>query len=125
MFQLGSRKGAFRAEPLNISLTVVGFAGNLTRVGGEFRLQSSSTWFTCPRSFLLVVGLPWSLVTRAQDPVQKHHIPQLNHSASRNRYRVSKVINFLNKCDNDLAPTESWGDRSQNCFHDMRVVGNS
>jgi hypothetical protein len=25
----------------------------------------------------------------------------------------------------DLAPTEGWGDRGQNCLHDMRVVGNT
>ena len=22
-------------------------------------------------------------------------------------------------------PTERWGDRTQNCFHDMRIVGNT
>jgi hypothetical protein len=25
----------------------------------------------------------------------------------------------------DLAPTEGWSDRSQNCLHDMRIVGNT
>ena len=25
----------------------------------------------------------------------------------------------------DLSPTERWGDRSQNCLHDMRIVGNT
>jgi aryl-alcohol dehydrogenase-like predicted oxidoreductase len=25
----------------------------------------------------------------------------------------------------NLAPTESWSDRGQKCFHDMRIVGNS
>ena len=24
-----------------------------------------------------------------------------------------------------LAPAESWGDSSQNCLHDMRIVGNA
>ena len=31
----------------------------------------------------------------------------------------------LSECGDDLVPTECWGDRSQNCFHDMRVVGNA
>ena len=25
----------------------------------------------------------------------------------------------------DLAPTEGWSDGGQNCFHDMRVVGDT
>jgi hypothetical protein len=25
----------------------------------------------------------------------------------------------------DLVPTEGWGDRSQNCLHDVRIVGNT
>jgi hypothetical protein len=24
-----------------------------------------------------------------------------------------------------LVPTEGWGDRSQNCLHDVRIVGNT
>jgi hypothetical protein len=31
----------------------------------------------------------------------------------------------LNECGDDLVPTEGWGDRSQNCLHDMRIVGNT
>ena len=25
----------------------------------------------------------------------------------------------------DLVPTEPWGDRSQNCLHDVRIIGNT
>jgi hypothetical protein len=31
----------------------------------------------------------------------------------------------LYECGDDLVPTEGWGDRSQNCLHDMRIVGNT
>jgi len=34
-------------------------------------------------------------------------------------------IYYLNECGNDLAPTEGWSDRSQNCLNDMRIVGNT
>jgi hypothetical protein len=37
----------------------------------------------------------------------------------------SEVINSLNKSTGDLPPTENWGDSSQNCLHDMRIVGNA
>ena len=33
--------------------------------------------------------------------------------------------NRLNECGDDLVPTEGWGDRSQNCLHDVRIVGNT
>ena len=36
-----------------------------------------------------------------------------------------EVINCLNECIGDLAPVESWGDSSQNCLHDMHIVGNA
>ena len=46
---------------------------------------------------------------------------------------VRRLLNFcphiasncLNECGDDLVPTEGWGDRSQNCLHDMRIVGNT
>jgi hypothetical protein len=38
---------------------------------------------------------------------------------------IRKVINRLNECCDDSVPTEGWGDRSQNCLHDMRIVGNT
>jgi hypothetical protein len=28
-------------------------------------------------------------------------------------------------CGDDLMPTEGWGDRSQNCLHDVRVIGDT
>src|SRR5438309_5773794 len=34
-------------------------------------------------------------------------------------------IYYLNECGDDLAPTEGWSDRSQNCLNDMRIVGNT
>ena len=33
--------------------------------------------------------------------------------------------NCLNECGDDLVPTEGWGDRSQNCLHDVRVIGDT
>jgi hypothetical protein len=33
--------------------------------------------------------------------------------------------NCLNECGENLVPTERWGDRSQNCLHDVRIVGNT
>jgi hypothetical protein len=33
--------------------------------------------------------------------------------------------NCLNECGYDLAPTEGWGDRSQNCLHDVRIIGDT
>jgi hypothetical protein len=33
--------------------------------------------------------------------------------------------NCLNECGDDLVPTEGWGDRSQNCLHDVRIIGNT
>src|SRR5580704_6700397 len=33
--------------------------------------------------------------------------------------------NCLNECGENLVPTEGWGDRSQNCLHDVRIVGNT
>ena len=30
-----------------------------------------------------------------------------------------------NLYDDDLAPIEGWSYRSQNCLHDMRIVGNT
>jgi len=33
--------------------------------------------------------------------------------------------NCLNECGENLVPTEGWGDRSQNCLHDVRVIGNT
>jgi hypothetical protein len=36
-----------------------------------------------------------------------------------------EVIDCLNERCDDLVPTEGWGDRSQNCLHDMRIVGNT
>jgi hypothetical protein len=33
--------------------------------------------------------------------------------------------NSLNECGGSLAPTKGWRDRSQNCLHDMRIVGNT
>jgi hypothetical protein len=33
--------------------------------------------------------------------------------------------NSLNECGDDLVPTEGWGDRSQNCLHDVRVIGDT
>jgi len=37
----------------------------------------------------------------------------------------SGSIYYLNECGDDLAPTEGWSDRSQNCLNDMRIVGNT
>jgi hypothetical protein len=31
----------------------------------------------------------------------------------------------LLECGENLVPTERWGDRSQNCLHDVRIVGNT
>jgi hypothetical protein len=33
--------------------------------------------------------------------------------------------NGLNECGADLVATEGWGDRSQNCLHDVRVIGDT
>jgi len=33
--------------------------------------------------------------------------------------------NCLNECGDDLVATEGWGDRSQNCLHDVRVIGDT
>jgi len=33
--------------------------------------------------------------------------------------------NCLNECGENLVPTEGWGDRSQNCLHDVGVIGDS
>jgi hypothetical protein len=33
--------------------------------------------------------------------------------------------NCLNERGDDLVPTEGWGDRSQNCLHDVRVIGDT
>ena len=33
--------------------------------------------------------------------------------------------NCLNECGDDLVPTEGWGDRSQNCLHHVRIIGNT
>ena len=30
----------------------------------------------------------------------------------------------FNECRDELAPTESWNDLSQDCLHDVRIVGN-
>jgi hypothetical protein len=46
---------------------------------------------------------------------------------------VWRLLNFhlhiagscLNECGDDLVPTEGWGDRSQNCLHDVRVIGDT
>jgi hypothetical protein len=35
------------------------------------------------------------------------------------------VITWPNKYGGDSAPTEGWSDGSQNCLHDMRIVGNT
>jgi hypothetical protein len=35
----------------------------------------------------------------------------------------SGCIYYLNECGDDLAPTEGWSDRSQNCLNDVRIVG--
>jgi hypothetical protein len=37
----------------------------------------------------------------------------------------SGSIYYLNEGGDDLAPTEGWSDRSQNCLNDMRIVGNT
>jgi hypothetical protein len=41
------------------------------------------------------------------------------------RRSFSKAIYYLNECGDNLAPTEGWSDRSQNCLNDMRIVGNT
>ena len=33
--------------------------------------------------------------------------------------------NCLNEYGDDLVPTEGWGDRSQNCLHDVRVISDT
>ena len=38
---------------------------------------------------------------------------------------IITVINCLNECGDDLAPTEGWSDRRQNCLLDMCIVGNT
>jgi hypothetical protein len=40
-------------------------------------------------------------------------------------FRLHIASNCLNECGDDLVPTEGWGDRSQNCLHDVRIVGNT
>ena len=40
------------------------------------------------------------------------------------RVGIAEAINCLDECI-DLAPIESWGDGSQNCLQNMRIVGNT
>jgi hypothetical protein len=44
-------------------------------------------------------------------------------SATRAGNQLRRVIDSLSI--GDLAPTESGGDVSQNCLHDMSIVGNT
>src|SRR4029077_11777989 len=37
----------------------------------------------------------------------------------------SGSIYYLNECGDDLVPTEGWGNRSQYCLHDVRVIGDT
>ena len=56
-----------------------------------------------------------------------------SRSAAETKTRACGVAEFsshiagngLNECGDDLVPTEGWGDRSQNCLHDVRIVGNT
>ena len=43
------------------------------------------------------------------------------------RIAISPVLgNLLQSTGrDDLVPAEGWSDRSQNCLHDMRIVGNT
>ena len=40
-------------------------------------------------------------------------------------FQLTKISNRHWLSTNYLAPTEGWSDRSQNCLHDMRIVGNT
>jgi hypothetical protein len=41
------------------------------------------------------------------------------------QFCYSVVITWPSKYGGDSAPTECWSDGSQNCLHDMRIVGNT
>jgi hypothetical protein len=54
-------------------------------------------------------------------------------AAENQKTSVWRFLNFhlhiagtcLNECGDNLVPTEGWGDRSQNCLHHVRIVGNT
>ena len=46
-------------------------------------------------------------------------------AVQRQRPRHALSGKQLLECDENLVPTERWGDRTQNCLHDVRIVGNT
>jgi len=46
-------------------------------------------------------------------------------AVQRQRPRHALSGKQLLECGENLAPTERWGDRTQNCLHDVRIVGNT
>ena len=46
-------------------------------------------------------------------------------AVQRQRPRHAHAGKQLLECGDDLVPTEGWSDRSQNCLHDVRVIGDT
>src|ERR1700675_662753 len=51
--------------------------------------------------------------------------PQTLPMSSRMHHFPNRRPPDLNECGDDLVPTEGWGDRSQNCLHNVRVIGDT
>src|ERR1700730_5892196 len=60
----------------------------------------------------------------AFDMSRATHAPTLPMS-SRPHHFPNRRPPDLNECGDALLPTEGWGDRSQNCLHDVRVIGDT
>jgi len=72
-------------------------------------------------------GRGWrNFESRAKDKLFEERRRNQNTSVWRLlNFHLHIAGNGLNERGHDLVPTEGWGDRSQNCLHDVRVIGDT
>ena len=79
------------------------------------KVVNGSTWTGFfPSSSYLTIRLRESAGLEPATSAVQRQRPRHAHSAKQ-----------LLECGENLVPTERWGDRTQNCLHDVRIVGNT
>jgi hypothetical protein len=84
---------------------------------GESEPRQGSQWFDLDWILSFVVLLDGSRESAGLEPATS--------AVQRQRPRHALSGKQLLEWGENLVPTERWGDRTQNCLHDVRIVGNT
>ena len=111
-------------------------------IGGQLRSNCEAEWKPQSGDSEQIGGLTPLIHVRSVHRAARYHVRNFvsrakdklfekrcrNQKASERRFlnfHLHIAGNCLNECGDDLVPTEGWGDRSQNCLHDVRVIGDT